>query len=106
MKAMWKEKCCYSYKQKGIMHNKYVVMKNVERKITYRPGENITEIDLVLFERCDSKYLKDVKVISGCMQHALVVAHIKVKNLFAVKSNTLNRLFHPYGIIRRESKTT
>ena len=27
-------------------------------------------------------------------------------NLFAVKSNTLNRLFHPYGIIRRESKTT
>ena len=25
-------------------------------------------------------------------------------NLFAVKSNTLNRLFHPYGIIRRESK--
>ena len=25
-------------------------------------------------------------------------------NLFAVKSNTLNRLFHPHGIIRRESK--
>ena len=28
----------------------------------------------------------------------------KITNLFAVKSNTLNRLFHPYGIIRRESK--
>ena len=27
-------------------------------------------------------------------------------NLFAVKSNILNRLFHPYGIFRRESKTT
>ena len=25
-------------------------------------------------------------------------------NLFAVESNTLNGLFHPYGIIRRESK--
>ena len=27
-------------------------------------------------------------------------------NSFTVKSNTLNRLFYPYRILRRESKTT
>ena len=32
------------------------------------------------------------------------IYHTMYTNLFAVKSNTLNRLFHPHGIIRRESK--
>ena len=31
---------------------------------------------------------------------------ITISNLFAVKLNILSRLFHPYGIIRRGSKTT
>ena len=42
--------------------------KENERKITFRTGENRTEIDFVLVGKDQRKYLKDVNVIPGELQ--------------------------------------
>ena len=47
--------------------------KKDERKVTYSSGGNDTEIDLVLEGKEKRKYLRDVKVILGELQHRLVV---------------------------------
>ena len=49
------------------------------------------------FESCNTDTIITIKILK--LEN--IFCNI---NLFAVKSNTLNRLFHPYGIIRRESK--
>ena len=58
--------------------------KGEKRKVTYREGENESEIDFVLVGKGNRKYLRDVKVIPGDIQHRLVVVDLvnkKVKNV-------------------------
>ena len=56
--------------------------KKEKRKVTYSYGGNQTEIDFVLMKNESRKFLKDVKVILWKLQHRLVVADMKKKNLF------------------------
>ena len=70
------------------------------------------------FEKIHSTYVTETVVVIIATSLKQLIAHKtkqlakkKLKNriksyLFAVKSNTLNRLFQPYRVIRRESKTT
>ena len=45
--------------------------------MTYSSGGNDTEIDLVLVGKEKRKYLRDVKVISGELQHRPVVVDVE-----------------------------
>ena len=47
--------------------------KGGKRKEMYSTGENGTEMDFVLVRKGNRKYLRDVKVIPGELQHRLVV---------------------------------
>ena len=47
--------------------------KGEKRKVTYSAGENKTEIDFVLVEKGNRKYLRDVKVIPSLDEWALSV---------------------------------
>ena len=51
--------------------------KRDERKVTYSSGGNDTEIDFVLVGKEKRKYLRDVKVIPGELQHRLVVVEVE-----------------------------
>ena len=44
------------------------------RKVTFRMGENETEIDFVLMEKEHRRSMRNVKAIPGEFQHALVMA--------------------------------
>jgi len=58
--------------------------KGEKRKVTYRAGENESEIDFVLVGKGNRKYLRDVKVIPGELHDRLVVVDLvnkKVKNV-------------------------
>ena len=46
--------------------------KGEKRKVTYSAGENELEIDFVLVGKGNTKYLRDVKVIPGELQHSQV----------------------------------
>ena len=48
-----------------------------KRKATYRSGGNDTEIDFVLIGKEKRKYVRDVKVIPGELQHRLVVVDVE-----------------------------
>ena len=45
--------------------------------MTYSSGGNDTEIDFVLVGKEKRKYLRDVKVIPGELQHQLVVVDVE-----------------------------
>ena len=63
--------------------------KGEKRKVTYSPGENETEIEFVLVGKGNRKYLRDVKVIPGELQHRLVVTDLvkkKVKKVVRKKA--------------------
>ena len=51
--------------------------KNDKKKVTYSSGGNDTEIDFVLVGKEKRKYLRDVKVIPGELQHRLVVVDVE-----------------------------
>lgn len=55
--------------------------KGEKRKVTYSAGGNETEIDFVLVGKESRKYLKNVKVIPGELQHRLVVADLAKKKV-------------------------
>ena len=59
--------------------------KGEKRKVTYSVGGNESEIDFILVGKGNRKYLRDVKAISGELQHSLVVVYmvkkIKVKKV-------------------------
>lgn len=66
--------------------------KKEERKVTFRSGENKTEIDFVLVAKDQRKYLRDVKVIPGELQHGLIVVNINRRKLKKViRKNTIMR---------------
>ena len=52
-----------------------------KKKITYGSGCNESEINFSIIGNVDSKYLKNVKVITGELQHNLVVVDIDRKGL-------------------------
>ena len=47
-----------------------------KRKVTFRMGENETEIDFVLIEKEHQRFVQNMKAIPGEFQHALVIADI------------------------------
>ena len=49
--------------------------------MTYSSGGNDTEIDFVLVGKEKRKYLRDVKVIPGELQHRLVVVDMEEQKL-------------------------
>ena len=53
--------------------------KGEKRKVTYRTGGNELEIDFLLVGEGNRKYLRDVKVIPGELQHRLVVVDLVKK---------------------------
>ena len=55
--------------------------KKNKRKVTNSLGENDTGIDFVLVGKEKRKYLRDVKVMPGELQHRLVVVHVKEQKL-------------------------
>ena len=55
--------------------------KEGKRKVTYSAGKIRTEIDIVLVGKGNRKYLRDVKVISGELQHRLVVTDLVKKKV-------------------------
>ena len=55
--------------------------KGEKRKVTYSAGEIRTEIDFVLVGKGNRKYLRDVKVIPGELQHRLVVTDLVKKKV-------------------------
>ena len=52
-----------------------------KRKVTYSAGGNESEIDFVLVGKGNRKYLRDVKVIPGELQHRLVVVDLVKKKV-------------------------
>ena len=55
--------------------------KKDKRKVTYSSGRNDTEIDFVPVGKEKRKYLRDVKVVPGELQHRLVVADVEEQKL-------------------------
>ena len=55
--------------------------KKEQSKVTYRSGGNETEIDFIVIGKHNRKYIRDVKMISGELQHGLVVADIEKRRL-------------------------
>ena len=55
--------------------------KKDRRKVTYSLGGDDTEIDFVLVGKEKKKYLRDVKVIQGELQHRLVVVDVEKQKL-------------------------
>ena len=55
--------------------------KGEKRKVMYSAGESGTEINFVLVGKETRKYLRDVKVIPGELQHRLVVADLVKKKV-------------------------
>ena len=58
--------------------------KNDKRKVTFKSGNNESEIDFILVSKENRKYLKDVKVIPWELQHRLFVADVNEKKLTKV----------------------
>ena len=66
--------------------------KEDNRKVTYSAGGNGTEIAFVLVGKENRKYLRDVKVILGELQHRLVVTDlVKKKVKTAVRKEEIER---------------
>ena len=67
--------------QKGLCVANAWYKKMDKRKATYSSGGNDTEIDFVLVGKEKRKYLRDVKVIPGELQHRLVVVDVEEQKL-------------------------
>ena len=61
--------------------------KGEERKVTYSVGENESKIDVLLMGNGNRKYLRDVKVLPGELQHRLVVMDLVKKKVKKVVRN-------------------
>lgn len=65
--------------------------KKDQRKVTFSASGNETEIDFVLIGKDYRRYLRDVKVIAGQLQHNLVVADME-------KMKLTNRVEKSHGL--------
>ena len=71
--------------------NKYF-RKREKKKVEYRAKENGMEIDFVLVRKENRKYLRDMTVIPGELQHRLVVTDLVKKNVKkAVRKEAIER---------------
>ena len=59
-----------------------------KRKVTFRMGENEIEIDLVLIKEEHKRFIRNMKVIPGDFQHALVITDIDKKKIRRVAKKT------------------
>ena len=59
-----------------------------KRKVTYRMGENETEIDIVLIKKEHRQFVRNVKPIPGQFHHALVLAYIDKRKVWKVVRKT------------------
>ena len=59
-----------------------------KRKVTYRMGENETEIDFVMIKKEHRWLIKNVRAMPGEFQHALVIAHIDKRKIGKVVRKT------------------
>ena len=55
--------------------------KTDKRKITFKSGNNESEIDFILVNKGNRKHLKEVKVILWKLQHRLLVADVDKRKL-------------------------
>ena len=55
--------------------------KTDKRKITFKSGNNESEIDFILVNKGNRKHLKEVKVILWKLQHRLLVANVDKRKL-------------------------
>ena len=62
------------------MANTWFKKTNI-RKITFKSGNNESEIDFILVSKENRKFLKDVKVIPWELQHRLLVADVDQRKL-------------------------
>ena len=58
------------------------------RKVTFRMGENETEIDFVMIEKEHQRFMQNVKAIPGECQHALVIGDIEKRKIRNVVRKT------------------
>ena len=59
----------------------------------FRAGENETEIDFVLVGKGNRKFLRDVKVIPGGLQHRLVVTDLVKKKVVRKKAIEIRKVW-------------
>ena len=83
VREIWKERCCWSCA--------WLTHGGEKRKVTYSAGGNELEIDFVLVGKGNRRYLRDVKVIPGELQHRLVVVDLvkKVVKIAALTEEAL-----------------
>ena len=55
--------------------------KTDKKKITFKSGNNESEIDFILISKENRKHLKDVKIIPWELQHRLLVVDVDKRKL-------------------------
>ena len=71
--------------------------KKDSRKVTFNGGFSETEIDFVLREERQRKFLKDVKVIKGELQHKLLKVVLDGKEPKNARSSCDKMEYHSKG---------
>ena len=79
---IWKVECFWNSVTRRIYVWRIHGLRKRKKNVTYSSSGNETEIDFVLVEKENSKFLKDVTVIFWEVQHRLVVLDVKKENLF------------------------
>ena len=67
--------------EKGLCVANIWFRRGEKRKVTYSAGGNGSEIDFLLVGKENRKYLRDVRVIPGELQHRLVVTDMVKKKV-------------------------
>ena len=62
--------------------------RDEKRMVTLRMGEIETKIDFVLIKKEHHRFIRNVKVIPGVFQHALVIAYIDKRKIRKVVRKT------------------
>ena len=77
--------------------------KEDRKKVTFSSGGSETEIDFVLVDKENRKFLKDVKVFWGKQQHRLVVADVDKRRVKKVVRNEVREKRNVWKL--KEDKT-
>ena len=81
-KGICMEKCCLNFMTKNNCALQiHGFKKRKKRKVTFRSGDYKTEIGFALIAQKHLRYLRDVKVIPGELQHRLVVIDMVKKKI-------------------------
>ena len=77
--------------------------KTDKRKITFKSGNNESEIDFILVSKENRKFVKDVKVIPWELQHRLLVADVDKRKLNKVIKKRIKGKAHGLEMKRKEN---